>query len=108
MNHLSALFSLQYKDSCVISTVLQQYYEQWDLTWWESRQGVLIQPIIQLREVEQILLSMGSQWAQRKRKGKVLVSLKVFPKKLQTHTPTSSTYTYILYTDICIIMFYIF
>lgn len=50
MNHLSAPFSLQYKDSCVISTIFQQSYEQSSLTWWESGAGALLQPIMQLRQ----------------------------------------------------------
>ena len=71
MNHLSAPFSLQYKDSCVISTIFQQYYEQTYLTLWESRLGALIQSIIQLRDSRTNSPAEGCQWTAKKGKGKV-------------------------------------
>lgn len=71
MNHLRAPFSLQYKDSCVISTIFQQYYEQSYPTLWESRPGALIQSIMQLRGGRTNSPAEGCQWTGRKCKGKV-------------------------------------
>lgn len=70
MNHLSAPFSLQYKDSCVISTIFQQYYEQSYLTLWESRAGAPIQSIMPLRDGRTNFPAEGCQWTGRKGKDK--------------------------------------
>lgn len=71
MNHLSAPFSLHYKDSCVISAIFQPYCEQSYLPLWESRPGALVQPIIQLRDSRTNSPAEGCQWKVRKGKGKV-------------------------------------
>ena len=70
MNHLNAPFSLQYKDSCVISAIFQQYYEQSYLTLQESRPGALLQSTLQLRGSRTNSSAEGCQCTGRKGMGK--------------------------------------